>query len=544
MLRMPGEVAASIDLTSLPAEAAALIARLQQQAQAHAQELARRDREIAWANVKIDKLNFEVARLRRWKFDAKTEAMTAEQRLLFAETMIEDEASLQAQLAELQRGLPEVPRTPKAPKRQPRRQALPEHLERVEHRHEPEDTTCPTPECGQPMQRIGEDVSEKLDIIPARFFVHRHIYGKWACRCCQHLRQEPADPDVVDGGIPASGLVAHTLISRFVDHLPYYRQEPINARSGVHTPRSTLATWGGAGGAALVPLHELQRRFILSCPVLHADETPVPLLDPGAGKTKKAYVWAWARSHHDPQPGVIYEFCLGRGSQYPVAFLGGKGPPYPEPAWNGTLITDQYAAYNAVLDAKVYPQRRSAVCAAHARRRFEELSRGGHSASAVAIEAMLRWSRIYRAEAAFAEMSCDDRRHARQMLSRPLWEEFEVWLKLQRTQVLDGTKIAEAIDYSLNAWGPLTLHLDDGAVAIDNNLIERQIKPWKLGAKNWLFAGSALAGQRAAVVMSLVQSAKLNGLDPWAYLRDVLARIQTHPSHRLEELLPHRWRPA
>ena len=278
--------------------------------------------------------------------------------------------------------------------------------------------------------------------------------------------------------------------------------------------------------------------------MLHADETPVPLLDPGAGKTKKAYVWAWARSHHDPTPGVVYQFCLGRGSQYPVAFLAGTGPPYAEPQWNGTLITDQYAAYNAVLDAKVYPQRRSAVCAAHARRRFEEFSRGGNSASAVATEALQRWARIYHAEAAFAEMDSEGRRRARQRVSKPLWDEFEVWLKLQRTQVLDGTKIAEAIDYSLNAWKALTLHLDDGAVAIDNNLIERQIKPWKLGAKNWMFVGSELAGQRAATVMSLVQSAKLNGLDPWAYLRDVLARIHSHPNHRLEELLPHRWRPA
>jgi transposase len=398
------------------------------------------------------------------------------------------------------------------------------------------------------MQRIGEDVSEKLDIIPAKFFVHRHVYGKWACRCCQVLRQEPAEPDVVDGGIPASGLVAHTLISRFVDHLPYYRQEPINARSGVHTPRSTLATWGGAGGAKLEPLFEAQRRFILGCRVLHADETPVPMLDPGAGKTKKAYIWSWARSHHDPHPGVIYEFCLGRGAQYPVAFLGGTpmggSPPCPEPAWSGTLITDQYAGYNAALDTKVYPQRRSALCAAHARRYFEELSRGGSGSSAVATEAMRRWARIYQAEAAFAEMDENQRRQARQQLSRPLWDEFQVWLRLQRTQVLDGSKIAQAIDYSLNAWKALTLHLDDGAVAIDNNLIERQIKPWKLGAKNWLFVGSELAGQRAAVVMSLVQSAKLNGLDPWAYLRDVLARIHSHPSHRIEELLPHRWRPA
>jgi transposase len=534
---MLGEVATTrIDITQLPPEAVALIARLQQQIQVQA-------REIAWRDAKLEKVNFELARLKRWKFGAKTEAMTAQQRALFQDTMAEDEASLRARLAALQADLPQAPKTPKAPPRKPRRQKLPEHLERVEHRHEPQDTTCPNAECGRPMKRIGEDVSEKLDIIPAKFFVHRHIYGKWVCKCCQLMRQEPAEPDVVDGGIPASGLVAHTMISRFVDHLPYYRQEPINARSGVHTPRSTLATWGGAGGAKLEPLFELQRRFILSCRVLHADETPVPLLEPGAGKTRRAYVWAWARSHHDPHPGVIYEFCLGRGAQYPLAFLGGKGPPCPEPGWSGTLITDQYAGYNAVLDAKVYPQRRSALCAAHARRYFEELSRGGSSASAVAIEAMQRWARIYHAEGAFAEMDHDARRRARQKLSKPLWDEFEVWLKLQRAQVLEGSKIAQAIDYSLGAWKALTLHLDDGAVAIDNNLIERQIKPWKLGAKNWLFVGSELAGRRAAVVMSLVQSAKLNGLDPWAYLRDVLARIHSHPSHRLDELLPHRWRP-
>lgn len=542
MPTMLGEVGSPrIDLAQLPLEAAALIARLQQQVQSQA-------REIAWRDAKLEKVNFELARLKRWKFGARTEAMTAQQRALFQDTLAEDEASLQAQLAALQRGLPETPKASKAPRAKPRRRALPEHLERVEHRHEPEDTNCPVPDCGRPMQRIGEDVSEKLDIIPAKFFVHRHIYGKWACRCCQQLHQEPAEPDVVDGGIPASGLVAHTLISRFVDHVPYYRQEPINARSGVHTPRSTLASWGGAGGAKLEPLFEAHRRFILGCRVLHADETPVPLLDPGAGKTKKAYVWAWARSHHDPHPGVIYEFCLGRGAQYPVAFLGGQAPPYPEAAWTGTLITDQYAGYNPVLDAKVYPQRRAAACAAHARRYFEELSRGGTntntSASAVAIEAMHRWARIYQAEGAFAEMDNNQRRQARQQISKPLWDEFEVWLKLQRTQVPGGGKIAEAINYSLNAWKALTLHLEDGAVAIDNNHIERQIKPWKLGAKNWLFVGSELAGQRAAVVMSLVQSAKLNGLDPWAYLRDVLARIHAHPSHRIDELLPHRWRPA
>lgn len=180
-----------------------------------------------------------------------------------------------------------------------------------------------------------------------------------------------------------------------------------------------MATRGSAGGAALEPLGELHRRFILSRPVLHADETPPPLLDPGAGKARRAYVWAWPRSQHVPHPGVVYESCLGRGSQYPLACLGGKGPPTPGPAWNATLISDQYATYNAVLDAKAYPQRKSAACAAHARRRFEELSRGSSSASPVATEALRRWARIYHAEAAFADMGHDERRQARQALSNP-----------------------------------------------------------------------------------------------------------------------------
>lgn len=537
MMHMPNRIAPHMDLTQIDPEVVALIGQLQHKVEAQAREIVLRD-------ARLEKVNFELARLKRWKFGAKTEAMDAQQRALFQDTLFEDEASLQAQLAALQAEIPAGDaKAPKAPARKPRRQALPAHLRRVEHRHDPANTTCVTPGCGQPMQRIGEDISEKLDIVPAEFFVHRHIYGKWVCKCCQTLRQEPARPDVIEGGIAASGLVAHTLISRFVDHLPYYRQEPINARSGVHTPRSTLATWAGAGGAALEPLYEALRRFILSARVLHADETPVPLLDPGAGKTRKAYVWAWARSHHDPLPGVIYEFCLGRGSQYPVAFLGSKGPPRPEPPWMGTLITDQYAGYNAALDAAVYPLRQSALCVAHARRRFEELSRGGPGASAVALEALQRWARIYHAEASFVQMSAEQRRQSRQALSKPLWDELEVWLKLQRRRVLDGSKIAEAIDYSLGAWKALTLHLDDGAVAIDNNHIERQIKPWKLGAKNWMFVGSELAGQRAAVVMSLVQSAKLNGLDPWAYLRDVLDRLPTHLNSCIDELLPHRWQP-
>ncbi len=345
------------------------------------EHIARRDREIKFKDAKIERITFELARLKAWKFGAKTEAMNAEQRQMFEDTLAEDEADLEAQLKALQGDADQADK-PQAAKRKPRRQALPEHLRRVEHHHEPENTACPTPDCGQAMVRIGEDVSERLDIVPAEFFVHRHIRGKWACKCCQRLVQEPVAPQIIDKGVPTAGLIAHTLVARFVDHLPYYRQEQINARSGVHTPRSTLASWSGAGGAGLTPLVEAHRAFVLSAPVLHADETPVRMLDPGSGKTAKAYVWAYARGEHDGTPGVIYDFCTGRGSKYPADFLS---------EWTGTLTCDDYGGYDVVFrrDGCV-----EAGCLAHARRKFDELAKA--NASPVAVQALVRIARIYR----------------------------------------------------------------------------------------------------------------------------------------------------
>jgi transposase len=556
MLRMLGmRVPPSTDLQGLPPEALALIEQMQrhieQQEQAllaHQRQLAeghallqRKDREIALRDAKLEKLEFEIARFKRWKFGAKTEAMNAQQRRLFEETLAEDEAALQAALEQLRAEGNADTTKPKAPPRRPRREALPAHLRRVEHRHEPTDTSCPNEGCGQPMTRVGEDVTERLDIVPAEFFVHRHIYGKWACRCCQTLTQEPAAPEVIEGGVPASGLLAHLLISRFADHLPYYRQETINARSGVHTPRSTLAAWAGQAGAALEPLYDVHKRFVLGCRVLHADETPVALLDPGAGKTRRAYVWAYARSHHDPTPGVVYDFCLGRGAQYPVAFLAGD-ERVGQRRWAGTLLTDRYNAYDAVLDARVHPDRTAAACVAHARRKFDELAKAG--TSALAEEAIRRLARIYEVEGELGSLDDARRQAARQELAKPLWDKLQQWLELERRLVVDGGPAAAAIDYTLNHWKALTRHLDDGAVPIDNNHLERQIKPWAMGRKAWMFVGSELAGQRAAIVMSLVQSARLNGHDPFAYLSDVLRRLPTQLNSRIDELLPHRWQPS
>ncbi len=519
------------------------IERKAQEIQCKAQEIERKDRDIAWRDAKLQKITFELARLKRWKFGAKSEAMSQQQRQLFEDTLLEDEADLQAQLAALQAASTQAPAAAKAPAQRPRRQALPEHLRRVEHSHEPHSTTCPAPECGQPMVRIGQDVSERLDIVPAEFFVHRHVYGKWACKCCQVLVQEPAAPQIIDGGIPAPGLVAHTLISRFVDHLPYYRQEAINARSGVHTPRSTLAQWAGRAGAGLEPLYEAHKRFVLSCGVLHVDETPVAVLDPGAGKTKRAYVWAYARGALDATPGVIYEFCAGRGAQYPIKFLG---PPLHaregEHAWQGTLVRDEYSAYDSVVQPQAHTGRTAAGCAAHARRKFDELLKA--QSSSIAPGALQRWADIYRIEGELVSMNCEQRLAKRQELTRPLWEQMHAWLKAQRNQVPEGSAGAKAIDYSLKNWAALTQHLRDGTVPMDNNHVERQIRPWAMGRRAWLFAGSELAGQRAAIVMSLLQSAKLNGHEPHAYLTDVIERLPAHPNQSIDELLPHRWKPG
>jgi len=503
--------------------AAAMLAQLTEQAE----HIARRDREIKFKDAKIERITFELARLKAWKFGAKTEAMNAEQRRMFEDTIAEDEADLEAQLNALPDDADQANKPPADEKRKPRRQALPEHLRRIEHHHEPQNTTCA---CGNEMVRIGEDVSERLDIVPAEFFVHRHIRGKWVCKCCQQLVQEPVEPQIIDKGVPTAGLLAHTLVARFVDHLPYYRQEQINARSGVHTPRSALAAWAGAAGASLMPLYEAHRDFVLSAKVLHADETPVSMLDPGARKTAKAYVWAYARAEHDDTAGVIYDFCAGRGSKYPADFLA---------EWSGTLTCDDYGGYDVVFrrDGCI-----EAGCLAHARRKFDELAKA--NASPVATLAIQRIARLYRVESQVRDATPQERLAHRQQHAKPLWDELHAWMRLERARVPDGGGIANALDYSLKRWDALGQFLADGAVSIDNNHIENLMRPWAMGRKAWLFAGSELAGKRAAMVMSLVQSARLHGHDPWQYLKDVLERLLAHPNHRIEELLPHCWTPT
>jgi transposase len=396
----------------------------------------------------------------------------------------------------------------------------------VDVRHEPEQTVC---RCGCALKRIGEDVSEKLDYIPGVVHVERHIRGKWACAKCQTLIQAPVPAEVIDKGIPTAGLLAQVLVAKYADHQPLYRQEGIFERAGVAIPRSTLAQWVGVCGVRLQPLVDALKACLLECSVLHADETPVAMLKPGKGATHRAYIWSYSSTQFDSLPAVVYDFADSRAAAHPKVFLDG---------WSGKLVCDDYAGYKGLFAAGVS----EVGCLAHARRKFHDL--WVNHQSALAEEALKLFGALYDVERQVRDVSVEERQRMRQLQSRPIADKLREWLLLRRQKATDGTAIAKALDYSLGRWDALTRFLDDGALPIDNNWVENRIRPIALGRSNWLFAGSLRAGKRAAAVMSLIQSARLNGHDPYQYLRDVLERLPTQPASRIAELLPHSWTPA
>jgi transposase len=481
-------------------------------------EIADTRREVSLKQIKIDQLTHEMAILKRWKFAARSEQLQGEQRHLFDETVEADLEAIELELTALQRAEERA-----APKQQPRRALLPAHLPRTEIRHEPESTVCA---CGCALKRIGEDVSEKLDYVPGVFSVERHIRGKWACTRCQTLTQAPVPAHVIDKGIPTAGLLAQVLVAKYLDHQPLYRQEGIFGRAGLAIPRSTLAQWVGMCGVQLQPLADALRQALLARGVLHADETPVAMLSPGKGKTHRAYLWTYGTTEYDPLQAVVYDFADSRAGEHARRFLEG---------WSGTLVCDDYAGYKALFADGVT----EAGCLAHARRKFHEL--WANHKSPVAEEALRFFGALYEIESIARELDADERQRLRQLRSRPIADTLHKWLILQRQKATDGTAIAKALDYSLKRWEALTRFIANGALPADNNHIENRIRPIALGRSNWLFAGSLRGGQRAAAAMSLIQSAKLNGHDPYAYLKDVLERLPTHPASRIEELLPHRW---
>ena len=495
----------SVDLHNLDEGARALVQRLLSELK-HKQAL-------------LDKLTYEMALLKRLKFAAKSEALSADQSTLFADALEEDLQAVHEEAEQMQCA------AERAPRQQAKRQRLPAQLPRQQFEHEPEATEC----CGQAMRRMGEDVAEKLDYQPGVFTVHRHVRGKWVCACCQTLKQAPVAPHIIDKGIATAGLLAHVLVAKYADHLPLYRQEAIYARAGAPIPRSTLAQWVGSCGVQLQPLVDALRQAVLKHSVIHADETPVQMLKPASqrdGKTHRAYLWAYSPGRHEQMKAVVYDFCESRAGKHAAIFLE---------RWSGTLLVDDYAGYKQLMGQKV----QEAGCWAHARRKFFELHVANKSQ--IAEQALAFIGQLYEIERIVAGASEQERLRIRQTQSRPVMVTLQRWLQEHRAKVPEGSATAKAIDYSLRRWQALSGFIDNAQVPIDNNWIENQMRPVALGRKNWLFAGSLRAGQRAAAVMSLIQSAKLNGPDPHAYLKDVMEKLPSWPNSRIEELLPHRW---
>ncbi len=476
------------------------------------------DKQITHHKSVNEKLAHEIALLKRFKFAKRSEQLSPDQASLLDDLIDTDIAAIEAELEALQPAPVEA-----KVRQQPKRAPLPPQFPRTLIHHEPDNSHC---QCGCALKRIGEDASEKLDYTPGVFTVERHIRGKWACEQCETLIQAPVPAHVIDKGVPTAGLLAHIMVAKFADHLPLYRQEKIFGRAGLPIALSTLAQWVGQTGVQLQPLVEALREAVLAQRVVHADETPVQMLAPGEKKTHRAYVWAYCTTPFSALKAVVYDFSPSRAGEHARNFLG---------TWNGKLVCDGFAGYKAGFEGGIT----EIGCMAHARRKFFDLHVANKSQ--LAEQALHSIGGLYEVERKAKEMSDEDRWRLRQEMAIPIAEKLHEWMLAQRELVPEGSATAKALDYSLKRWVALTRYLNDGAVPIDNNRVENTIRPWALGRSNWLFAGSLRSGKRAAAIMSLIQSARMNGHDPFAYLKDVLTRLPTQRASAIDQLLPHQW---
>ena len=474
--------------------------------------------------MESERLRQIIREFQRHRFGRRAESLPDDQLQLALEDT--EQAAASGQAASEQKNPPE--RKARAARRRTNRGALPEHLPRIETVVDVTNTVCPC--CAGTLHRIGEDVSERLDIVPAQFRVLVVRRPKYACRACTDVVvQAPAPARLIEGGLPTEATVAQVLVSKFADHLPLYRQAQIYARQGIALDRSTLADWVGRAAFLLRPVHERLLDKLKASSKLFADETTAPVLDPGRGRTKTGQLFAYARDDRpwggsDP-PGVAYVYAPDRKAERPIAHLAG---------FMGILQVDGYGGY------KVLARRNDvqlAFCWSHVRRKFYELATPGPAP--IATEALTRIADLYRIEQDIRGRSAEERRMVRQQRSQPLVEALEPWLRIKLQLISQKTKLAEAIRYTLSRWQGLCLFLDDGRVEIDNNVVERSIRPLALTRKNALFAGSDGGAEHWATIASLIETCKLMGVEPYAYLADVITRIvDGHPNSRLDELLP------
>jgi transposase len=473
--------------------------------------------------LKIAQLEARIAKLKRMQFGQSSEKIAREiaQLELELDTLHEEEAHAAAERPAAVQKLIE----------KPYRKPLPEHLPREEEVHEP---ACTCPNCGGTMRKLGEDVTEVLDYVPASFKVIRHVRPKLSCRVCETIVQAPMPSRPIERGKPGPGLLAHVLVSKYADHLPLYRQAEIYAREGAGLERSTLADWVGRSTALLDPLVAALRKSVLSSDILHGDDTPVPVLAPGLGKTRTGRLWVYVRDgrpHGSPQPpAAVFFYSPDRKGEHPKAHLKN---------FAGVLHADGYAGFNPVFETGSVTE---AACWAHVRRKF--FDEHATSPSPLTTGALGRIGALYGIEDTIRGQPPNERRRIRQDQAAPLLAQLKAWLEAILPRLSGKSDLARAIRYTLSRWAALNCYADDGRLEIDNNAAERSIRGIALGRKNWLFAGSDNGGERAAAIYSLIETTKLNGIDPEAYLHAVLAKIADHPINHIAELLPWNWAKA
>lgn len=501
----------SLDLSALPRDVDALQALVQELASALTAE-----------KLQVEQLKARIAQLRRMQFGRSSEKIDLE--IAQLELALDEHHENEGAREEAE---------PKAPRRvggkHERRPSF-DHLPHEEMTLDIGTKLCPC--CGGALHAIGESVSEMLDIVPARLRVLRIRRAKYGCRSCGTIHQAPAPERPIAKGLATPGLLAHVLISKYCDHLPLYRQSQIFARQGVEIERSTLANWVGGACWWLKPLHERLAAHVFTSAKLFADDTTLPVLDPGRGRTKTGRLWVYARDDRpwagtDP-PAAVYLYSPDRKSDRPASHLKD---------FRGILQVDGYAGFERLTaDGSIA----LAACWAHARRKFFDVSEA--TGSPIAAEALRRIAEIYAVERSINGQEPETRFSVRTVQSKPLVDALLPWLQQQLGRIPGSSTLAEAIRYTLGRWDELRFFLRDGRIELDNNTVERAIRPVALGRKNHMFAGSDRGAERWACVSSLVTTAKLNDVDPHAYLKDVLERmVEGHPMTRLDDLLPWNW---